>query len=68
MVGLKNWKGCEGNGRDLILILFRHLHGRTEENDESSARINGASAEIQKDNLRNTSVERYRYANLLGLR
>jgi hypothetical protein len=42
------------------------MDGKHEENDEISARTDVVSAEIQKDNLRNTSVERYRFANLLG--
>jgi hypothetical protein len=64
----KKWirKDFKGDDRDLIEVLSRHLPGGTEENYETSVRIASVPAEIRTEHIPNTSLERYRYTNLLG--
>jgi hypothetical protein len=51
------------NSRGLIQVLYRNLHVGTEEKRYTSVRISGVPADIRTNN---TSLERYRYTNLLG--
>jgi hypothetical protein len=46
----------EGSTRGVIEVVSRNLRGGTEENHEKYGRIGGVPAEIQTDNLANTSV------------
>jgi hypothetical protein len=58
----------DGSGRTLIEVLPRHLPGGTEENHKKySVRTGGVPAGIREEHRPNTSLERYHYANPLGL-
>jgi hypothetical protein len=56
----------EGRGRGLVEVLSRHLPAGTEGNREDLT-IADVLIEIRNDHLRNTGLDRYRYANLFGL-
>jgi hypothetical protein len=59
-------KDLEGIGRGLIKVLFQHLTGGTGDDHETiSVRIAGVSTEIRTKHLLNTSLDHYRYMNLL---
>jgi hypothetical protein len=62
-----NQKGFGRKRSCLIEALPRHFSGGPKEyHKKNSVRIASIEAEVQTENLQNTSVERYRYVNILG--
>jgi hypothetical protein len=63
------WRRMERNNRGLIEVLSWHFPGEADGWEENSRfKLDGDPAETRKEHAHNTSLECYRYANLLGVK
>jgi hypothetical protein len=59
-------KDFEADGRYLMEVLSQNLAGGTDENQSTSVQTVGVPTEIRKVHFQNTSLDGYRYTNLIS--